>query len=224
MNFDWSVVISAVTVSAVINAGVQLYIKSKGEKSLENHKQKLNVHTENLKFDLQKKIHDYSLYSVKRHEIYPQLFKLLLIAEGNIRSLFGFRRVLTFEEFNKADIKIFMEGREVVEGKQELILSLWDNQKNNAIEELKAYLKVLDIQDARKSLVEAKNYLLFSELFLSENVALKSDEVFQSLAMILAYSEFPTPGDYRERDQLNSGLNEVIAELNKQMKKDLSDI
>ncbi|WP_342436696.1 hypothetical protein NSS79_25690 [Paenibacillus sp. FSL L8-0436] len=223
MNYGLNLLLSG-AVAALITGLSQWLIKNNAEKNLENHKQKLNIHTENLKFDLQKKIHDYGLYSVKRHEIYPELFKLLLLADGNVHSLYGFRRTLSFKEFNKDDIKIFMQARKVSEGKQNEVLNLWDEHKEDAIDELEAYLRVLEIQDARRSLIEAKNYLLLSDLFLSESVSLKSDELFRTLNTILVFIEFPSPGDYIERDKLSEGIKGVFADLKILMKKELSDI
>lgn len=223
MNYGLNLLLSG-AVAAFITGLSQWLVKNNAEKNLENHKQKLNIHTENLRFDLQKKIHDYGLYSVKRHEIYPELFKLLLLGDGNVHSLYGFRRRLSFEEFNKDDIKIFMQARKISEGKQDEILNHWEEHKEDAIGELESYLRVLEIQDARRSLVEAKNYLLLSDLFLSESVSLKSDELFKTLSSLLVLIEFPSPGDYRERDRLSEGIKDLFADLKILMKKELSDI
>lgn len=223
MNYGVNLLLSG-AVAALIAGLSQWLVKNNAEKNLENHKQKLNVHTENLKFDLQKKIHDYGLYSGKRHEIYPELFKLLLLADGNVHGLYGFRRNLSFSEFNEDDIKVFMQARKISEGKQREILNLWNLRKDDAIDELEAYLRVLEIQDARKSLIEAKNFLLLSDLFLSELVSQKSDELFGALNKILVFIEFPSPGDYRERDKISEEVKGLFADLKMLMRKDLSDI
>lgn len=53
MNYGLNLLLSG-AVAALITGLSQWLIKNNAEKNLENHKQKLNIHTENLKFDLQK--------------------------------------------------------------------------------------------------------------------------------------------------------------------------
>ncbi|MEK5417321.1 hypothetical protein BSK49_19140 [Paenibacillus odorifer] len=221
MNVGFNLLFSG-AISAIITGGFQLYIKSKAEKELESYKQKLTIHTENLKFELQRRSHDFNLYSVKRHELYPHLCKLLLIAHGNIRALYGLRSFLSFDEFSKSDIKAYMENRKIVEGKASSILANWETNKKNAVEELRSYLRILDINDAESNLIDARNYLLISDIFLSKSVTAMSGEALEDISMVLTYTKYPEHGTHVERERLNEKIDSLLIALKEQMKKELA--
>jgi len=79
---------------AVIWGGVKYFTKKNFdyhfEKKIEEYKNEMQNILEFNKFDLQRKIHDFSLFTTKMHETYQNVFSLFLIAEGDVGHLMGF--------------------------------------------------------------------------------------------------------------------------------------
>ncbi|MFB1098186.1 hypothetical protein [Terribacillus sp. JSM ZJ617] len=75
---------STATVIAILTflgrQGIQGYINLVTQKSLSNYKYELDKIAREKEHDLQRKIHDFGLYSTKRHEKYSEAFRLLHIA------------------------------------------------------------------------------------------------------------------------------------------------
>ncbi|MFF3922607.1 hypothetical protein [Paenibacillus lactis] len=223
MNINWGTILTSSVVSTLITVILGGIIKYSSDKSLETHKQKINELNDSLRFNLQRQIHDFNQYSVKRHSLYPEVYKLLLIAHGNISSLYGLKRSLSFEEFNDQDFEMFMEKENIPLGKQTSISSMLSaGNKKDAIENLRLYLRNLEFQEARKSLQEAINLILFSELFMSDQVSKGSKKTTNLLNEMLLYTEYPEPGSHKERDRINDQVGEELSELKKTMKEELS--
>lgn len=96
---DWNTfLISLLTSSGVtvifnfiIKGGISHFYNRK----LENFKTDLSLLVEKKKLDFQRKIHDFSLYSNKRHEIYPEIYKNTLKAKNELEIFLGL--LLTYE-------------------------------------------------------------------------------------------------------------------------------
>ncbi|MFD2328976.1 hypothetical protein ACFSR7_06910 [Cohnella sp. GCM10020058] len=214
-------ILTSTIVTGIVVALFQAFYKYRADKNLEQYRQQLTQLTESLKFDLQRKIQDFNLYTIKRHETIPELFKLLLLAESNIRGLFGGRRSLTFEEFNKSDIEEYLLNRKVVRGMVEKILDLWETDKEASIDQMNSYLRVIEFSEARVSFNEAKNYFVLSELYLTDEVARLVDEFIKTLGELLVYSEFPEPGTHQQRFVHHAKLDNIINELRTVLKGEL---
>lgn len=82
---DFQTVITTVVTSGIVSGlvalGMQTYLKGTinhhFSKRIEAFKEQITVQAEQRKMDFDRKIHDFSLYSTKRHEIYPELFQQL---------------------------------------------------------------------------------------------------------------------------------------------------
>ncbi|WP_439412694.1 hypothetical protein [Enterobacter ludwigii] len=214
----WKIILTSSVISAIISAVFKYF----SDRRLESYKQTIHTLNESLRFDLQRQIHDFNQYSVKRHSQYPELYKSLLIAHGNVSSLFGFSRVLSFEEFNNEDFKKFMENEKIPQGKQDSILALLEVNKKGATDELRQYLNNLQLQEARNSLQEALNLILFSELYVSDEVTTRCKEAINLLRELLSYIEYPEPGSYQNRIKLDEQITRKLSVLKKIMKEELS--
>lgn len=68
-------------VSSLATLGIQTFLKQgithHFNKELALFNAKITVQAENRKLDLDRRMHDFSIYSTKRHEAYPELFKQL---------------------------------------------------------------------------------------------------------------------------------------------------
>ena len=91
-------------------------IDNKFSKKLEEHKHKLQQITLAETHNYQRLIRDFDLFTTKRHEIYPELFKIISIADGHVRGLRGAGFGSTFEGFNDKDIRQYLVKRSVPVG------------------------------------------------------------------------------------------------------------
>lgn len=100
---DWVTFIGSVFTSSgltlIINTFFKGGINHFYRRKLEKFRADLTVLTEEKKLDFQRKIHDFSLYSNKKHEIYPEIYKNLLKAKNELEFFLGI--ILTFENTPK---------------------------------------------------------------------------------------------------------------------------
>ncbi|MEB2630186.1 hypothetical protein SOP94_17155 [Peribacillus frigoritolerans] len=71
-------IITSGLVSSAITVGIHTFLKGRinhhFSKKIEEFKEQITIQAENRKADFDRKIHDFSLYSTKKHEIYPDLY------------------------------------------------------------------------------------------------------------------------------------------------------
>ncbi|MEM5598395.1 hypothetical protein AAHB53_22535 [Niallia circulans] len=99
---EWKTIL----ISIISSSGVALFAVKGGishfyNRRLESFRNELTLLTEEKKLDFQRKIHDFSLYSNKRHELYPEIYKNLLKAKKELKFFMGI--VSTLEDIPKID-------------------------------------------------------------------------------------------------------------------------
>ncbi|WP_404403829.1 hypothetical protein [Jeotgalibacillus malaysiensis] len=80
---------AAVSIGAVVvylKVFLQKMVESKLTKGINEHKNKLEAVTEEIKHGYQKEIHNWSMYNTKKHEIYPTYYKRILKFHQNLTS------------------------------------------------------------------------------------------------------------------------------------------
>jgi hypothetical protein len=203
------------------------------QKKLVDHKHELDILTENVRFDYQKKIQEYGLYLVKRHEKYLELHQLIQEAYGWLDSLYGFRRGSTYEEHNKVDILAIMEQENFPKGKIEEITVVWDRDgKDKAIGLMKKFLRLIEFRKTEAAIIKARNFYFISNLFFSEKISKLTKRLVDNLHS--AYSSYEMVNDlpvddsesrkehYSEANKSKSDSLTTLDELTKQLKKELS--
>ena len=208
-------------------------IENTFQRSMESYKQELIVATENAKFDFQRKIQDFNLFTTKKHEVYGELNKLLVIAEGNILNLYGLRTELSYEEYNKNDLTNLMEKEGFPEGKMNEIIKLFEvGDKYKAILLMKHFLRIKEFRDANNVLITARNFFWASIFYFSNEVEEKIKIIFEKLAALLIRQEqiFHAPDTAHdlknklgtESIKLKEEIPHLIEEVMAQMKQELS--
>ncbi|MEC0229041.1 hypothetical protein [Paenibacillus alba] len=129
------------------------------------------------KFDIQRKIQDFNLYTTKRHETYAKVYGLFLKSEGTAKSLTGFRSVPDFEKFNFEELKYYFEKNEIPLASVKFILDKWDDNRSSSAEEMKAFYDQWFVGKAIRSYSDAKNEYLLSRLYLSDEVTQICDKL-----------------------------------------------
>ncbi|MGE7604226.1 hypothetical protein ACQKL5_17285 [Peribacillus sp. NPDC097675] len=154
------------------------------QKQLEDHKRSFDFEIEGLKHKQNKLYTSYELFTVKRHESYPELYKLLEICNGAVRRLRGIRRTLHFNNVNTQDIKAFMEDKSFTSSDIDYILSLWETQNKKAITEINYRLERINYNEAEEKFIEANDYYFFNVLFLSEEVEKMARDLLNNIHTI----------------------------------------
>jgi len=167
-----------VFVGAAVWAGVKYFTKRNFdhyfEKNLERHKSDLQNILELNKFDLQRKMHDFSLYTTKKHEIYPKLYQLFLLADGRLGELRGFQSKYDFKTLNAEQIIYILKTEyEIPEVSYQKYLTDWDARKESFIDDFIDFMRRVEFQRANRAIIEAKNNALLYDLYLSNEVSEK---------------------------------------------------
>lgn len=208
-------------------------IESTFQKNLKSYQQKLDITTEEAKFDLQRKIQDFGLYTSQKHSCYIEFHKLLLEAESYVLGLYGLKSSPTYEEYNDIDLKKLMEKEKFKNGKIEEIFGIIKSEgRDVGIEKMREYLRLIEFQRAENSVALCKNFFLTSKLYFST----KLDKLISKFLDVLfdlfsIYELLPKiPRDATEERQeyskksykLKKDVNTILEKIISQMKIELS--
>lgn len=186
IRFEWgTILITFPIVVATVWLGIKFYAKNivgnHFKKKLEDHKSELQNITEFNKFDLQRKLSDFNLYTVKKHDIYVELFDLFMRADGHTGGLMGYRSVPDYKKYTAKQLEYSLEKLGFPAHDIEEFTTNWDEEKDYKFEKLKAYIQRYEISSARNIIIEAKNKFLLSRLYISTEV----DEILSALSSTL---------------------------------------
>lgn len=156
-------------------------VKSEFLSKLELEKKEINLEIEKVKLEQNQLFKNFELFIQKRHECYPELYKLFEIANGQIRQLRGNRRRLTFQNSSATDIENFMRERSFTNYDLEFILQNWDNNKPAALQILDNRLRRIEYEDASSKYIEANDYFFFNQIYLSDEVERIVNEIRNDL-------------------------------------------
>ncbi|PGY54149.1 hypothetical protein [Priestia megaterium] len=145
-------------------------VKSEFLSKLELEKKEINIEIEKVKLEQNQLFKNFELFTQKRHECYPELYKLLEVANGQIRKLRGSRRTLTFQNVSATDIENFMRERNFTSYDVDSILQNWDNNKPVALQSLNNRLRRIEYEDAWLKYIEANDYFFFNQIYMSDDV------------------------------------------------------
>ncbi|MFA5839866.1 MAG: hypothetical protein WC890_04325 [Candidatus Margulisiibacteriota bacterium] len=201
------------------------FIDSYFDKKLEEHKHALSLITENAKFDYQKKLSDFNLYVQKKHQIYSELFKYIMIADGKVAGLRGCKEFPTFQEYNKMDIEEYLLKLKVPRGKIEDIINIWVADNDLAKKEVRIYLDLAGFNNAKKALIEANNCYWLSVIYLSEAVNNECRPLLDKISSLLTIYEFKEASSEFNKDSktLKEEIAALISSLTSIMKKELTE-
>lgn len=170
----WYDIILQILISIIVSGGaVTLIIKGAVgnffSKQLKSHKQSLNLIVENKKFDIQRMMHDFSLYRNKKHEIYPELYKLMVTTVDNIKEIKQNWYWPNYENHSREMIKETLENFRVKKKVIDRIISDWT--VNKSIEDMKYEIKMQALTESIDDFRKTKDYFVQSELFISDCIA-----------------------------------------------------
>ncbi|MEO8622898.1 MAG: hypothetical protein ABI625_17630 [bacterium] len=194
-----------------INGGVDARFASK----LEEHKQSLGILTETAKFDFQRRLADFNLFAVRKHEAAAKVWEGARIAHGFVTGLYGVQSELTFEEFNRDDMILHLTDLGVPKGKQDEALTNWPADRESKLAQLRPYLGMLRLQEAERKLREAQNIAYLHELYFPDHVVEAMNAFFKELNTWIVNRKHPvvngswTP-DYKRSELALERLHSVF--------------
>ncbi|MDF9761084.1 hypothetical protein OKW24_002857 [Peribacillus simplex] len=144
------------------------------QSKIENLKNDQQNKLESLKLDHQKVLFNFETFNSQKNERYPQLYYLAEHALGHITSLQGHRRFPNLENKAKEDVKTYCEVLEMNTGDINRILALWENDESEAISEISRLRTIIDYNRAEVKWFDANDYLIYNELYFSEEVSSQS--------------------------------------------------
>ncbi|KAB8139278.1 hypothetical protein F9U64_01245 [Gracilibacillus oryzae] len=232
MNNILEIFLSTVVSTAILTFIIQLIIKNSlnhvFDKKLEKFKTDLNLIIEQEKYHYQRRFHDFSLYSNRRHEIYPKYFSMLVKAQSRITAI-----IVENPDFTKTTEKnirrIFSEG-DIEKFKIEDAIQLWKKDIRAGSEELSKLYTKISFLETEKMFIESHNYLLLSELYFSEKTYFKAKEIDTMLNKILIDRKMIIFDGIREKEirqdisKTRDSINQEILVLKKLLKEDLVHI
>lgn len=122
-------------------------------------------------FQVQQAMLSIQIQTEKTHEIYPELYEKLRVAEGAIGSLLGLRESPTWEEYSVDDLKSMMERRGVVTGQIERIAQAIQQNRRDGLKEMNEYLRMIELNETKGKHHEAKNYVILKNLYMTDEIA-----------------------------------------------------
>ncbi|AIE59098.1 hypothetical protein [Bacillus methanolicus] len=112
---EWNVIITSILTSGIVTLIINSIIKGGishyFNKKLKRFETDLNVMSEEKKLDFQRKLHDFGLYSGKRHEIYPMLYKYLIEASNAVSYAFSIRKYISDKTLNEKSLLLFKDEK-----------------------------------------------------------------------------------------------------------------
>ncbi|MEH7419594.1 hypothetical protein V7266_30645 [Neobacillus drentensis] len=183
---------------------------------------RFNRKLEDQKYKISRKYKDFELYTVKRHETYPELFKLILITYNKASGSFSKSNSLHFEGYNTEDIKYYLEEQKIPIGKINEIVQMWDQSRELAILEIIKFEQLISVKDAWQSFTDAANYLYQNELYISDEVADHCRQIFFKLQNLNLNLKYPNPETVLEDSRLIVETRNALFELKNIMRQELS--
>lgn len=199
-------------------------------KSLEKYKQELSEKTEIEKFKFSRKLKDFELYVVKRHEIYADLYCSLGNTLGYLNTIHGVISVPTFDDHNEEDIKNILRDINTTADNCTRILALFaspiDGDRDKAIKDILHLQKGRKILNTKSALEEANNKYWAAKLYLSQEADQKIFNLLTDMRELQNIYAFEYKhwliGDGVKSDELKQKINKDYQELAEQLRIELS--
>lgn len=227
--------------STVVSSGVLLFfirnwlkgsVNSHFNKKLENHRHDLQKITEDIKYDYQRKIHDFSLFSNKKHEVYAELYKLLNDANNKVKIATAvFRQYPNFHNQQFEKVEKYLNEYQVSDDNIEHLRSKWANGTNEGFKEFQRVIDREKVIKADESRIKAYFYLINNELFLNDEVAKNAHDIADKLRLLVisedlrimdGFEGINRKDFYNEQKEHNKTIDEKLKMVKVSMQKELA--
>ncbi|MGG3966093.1 hypothetical protein [Heyndrickxia faecalis] len=186
------------------------FINNVFKKQLEKYKDKINQHAEERKLDFERKIHDFSLYSKKRHELYPEIYKKIYMINYHL-STYGEQAALDKSFIgNKDEILPYYHNIGLVldQKLQDFIVNKceneWDIDSNFCLIQISKQVKIWLFSLLRTEIEDANEFFRGNILFISVEAAKKIEKLFAAFSFL--YEQELQPKNINEEDKIDKIL------------------
>lgn len=193
------------------------------ERNLENHKAALSLSADAARLTLQRQLTEFSVYAPKRHEVYAEMFRRILEAEGRLYRLYGFRSEPTYKEFSRADFVELFAEKNLPHGQESQLLELLDKEpREGALKRIRKALYEAEKYEALREHAEANNYFLLNELYLSDAAVEAVRAAMSAMHEYTRFVRFPEHGRSHDRLVARDGMNRAVESARQVMRRDLT--
>jgi hypothetical protein len=205
----------------LLRESIKKLIEKEAIKDIEKYKSLLAAQASHLSHDLQRNYIKYENQQRERHNTYPELYKLLAEAEGNLSGLYGLNYSVDVSNMTRPDLESQIENFSNTD--KQKILSRFDQ----GLDFKKIFEDVsrnIQFGEAHRSFVVAKNYWLVKQLFLSKKIHAQVVRTVDSLASMWSqfYTCYKSNGHYQiDISNLQKAASAEIEQLKNAMQSEL---
>ncbi|MYL33257.1 hypothetical protein GLW05_06540 [Pontibacillus yanchengensis] len=221
---DWITFVSSLGLSGIVGGlvsyGIQSYLKSginhHYNKKIADYKDDIAKISDYRQHDFARRLHDFTLYTNKRHEIYPKIYSKISNIVLSLDIMIKLRRQ---PRMNKIDLENTLKTFNLVdvEHVDEILKKFHDEEvpTKDAFKDISYYLGI--------KFRQFQNIKLENELYLSDNITDSLENLVEMIKEIdLDLSRYRVRGDNEiSLEQVNE-LNEKVEELKNEMKNELA--
>ncbi|HWO78762.1 MAG TPA: hypothetical protein VNM69_23125 [Bacillus sp. (in: firmicutes)] len=216
---DLSNIFTSITTSAIVTGLITLalntWIKGKinlnYDKKIEKFKDELAELSEQRKLDFERKIHDFSLYSSKKHNVYPEIYKLLLETRLFLIHCNTENEIPLSLRENPRGLNVYLIDMGVPEEKRKELMYNYDINKSNSIKDMAEVIFLLKINDLSKNITKAKDFFYANEIYVSEELSTRIEHVLNNFQLALSQLIFSI--DNKEIDFPYSLIDQIELDL-----------
>ncbi len=165
------------------------------EKELATFRHRLDLDAEAVRAEHQRLLHNATLVTERKHEVYRELFRLAHIANGFFGSFYGTQRASSFDGYNVADLRKYLDTLQVPSEPRERILGAWGvmAQRPAAVRQIREIERAVHLAQAESAATEAWNYFVLNQLYLNEPITAASGDVLRELRALVPIVQYPDP-------------------------------
>jgi hypothetical protein len=176
---DWNNFVSTVSVFGLITFIAGLWfktfinesVKQPFSQELEDFKGDVLERIEGVKVQNQKDFFNYQSFQSKRHEIYPELYRLVETCIGYLESMREINRKVNIDYLSLKGIMEYCELIEMNNQDTEKIKTYWDTNRAYAVSEVRRIEDTIEHNKTKLKWQDANDFAVLNELFFSEEVA-----------------------------------------------------
>lgn len=228
---NWGMVGVAVLAGASLVAiGVVAWTKKFAEAAVERElasemetiKARLQLSTDAARLDLQRQLHDFTLYSSRRRDWYERIYRALLMAEGAAGEGIGFTLGVDLSGASVGQIRDEFATARLPQEDLDELLGLWETDRPQALNRFHALKERVSINRARRLHRQAMNQSLMGQLYQSVEVSVAIDKAAQSIWKVIAFRTWPELYSHENPAMLKIEATAAVIGLRDAMQRDIS--
>ena len=168
-----------------ITAKAEASVRRALEKDLESHRFRLRLAGDQATYAHQQRLHEASLYSVRKHSVLPKLYRRAMQAWADVRELHSRpNHRVDLSHADEADLRGLLDHFAIGSGVQADVLAAFAVDRPRATALIESELPRVARRRADEKLRRAVNFLFLYELYLPPAIAEHARGILQSISRI----------------------------------------